>query len=40
MSYGIAYDPLADKQAAHLDRKLLKRIQAKIRELAQNLVSF
>jgi len=36
MSYRIEYSPQADKQAAHLDRKLLKRIQVKIRELAEN----
>lgn len=36
MSYRIEYDPLADKQAAHLDKKLLRRIEAKIRELAEN----
>ncbi|MEW6660697.1 MAG: type II toxin-antitoxin system RelE/ParE family toxin [Thermodesulfobacteriota bacterium] len=36
MSYRIEYDPLADKQAAHLEKKLLRRLQTKIRELAEN----
>lgn len=36
MSYRLEYDPLADKQAEHLDKNILKGIQKKAREHTNN----
>lgn len=36
MSYQVELDPRADKQAEKLDRETLKRLQRRLRELAQN----